>query len=37
MNNEVLQQNEHTMRIMSDEVRTYAHAFVIDNAPCLEL
>ena len=37
MNDEVLRQNEYTMRKMFDEVRAYAHAFVIDNAPCLEL
>ena len=37
MNDEVLRRNEHTMRKMSNEVRSYAHAFVIDNAPCLEL
>ena len=37
MNDEVLRRNKHTMRRMSDEVRAYAHAFVIDNAPCLEL
>jgi hypothetical protein len=36
MNDEVLRRNEHTMRKMSDEVRSHAHAFVIDNAPCLE-
>ena len=36
MNDEVLRQNEHTMRKISDEVHAHAHAFVIDNAPCLE-
>lgn len=36
MNDEILRQNASTKRRMSDEVRGYAHAFVIDNAPCLE-
>ena len=36
MNDEVLRRNEYTKRRMSDEVRGYAHEFVIDNAPCLE-
>ena len=36
INDEVLRQNEHRRRRMSDEVRGHAHAFVIDNAPCLE-
>ena len=36
MNDEMLWRNEHAMRRMSDEVRAYAHAVVIDNAPCLE-
>lgn len=36
MNDEILRVNEHRKRRMSDEVRGYAHAFVIDNAPCLE-
>ena len=29
-------QNEQMKRKMSDEVRSYVHAFVIDIAPCLE-
>ena len=37
MNDEVLRRNKYTMCIMSNEVRAYAHAFVIENAPCLEL
>ena len=36
MNDEILRLNEHSKRRMSDDVRGYAHAFVIDNAPCLE-
>ena len=36
INNEVLRQNEHRRRRMSDKVRGHAHAFVINNAPCLE-
>ena len=36
MNDEVLRPNEHRRRRMSDEVCGYAHAFVTDNAPCLE-
>ena len=36
MNDEILRLNEHLKRRMSDEVRAHAHAFVIDNAPCLE-
>lgn len=36
MNDEILGENASTKRRMSDELRGYAHAFVIDNAPCLE-
>ena len=36
MNDKILTRNEHTKRKMSDEMCGYAHAFVIDNAPCLE-
>ena len=36
MNDEILRLNEHSKRRMSDEVRGYAHAFDIDNAPCLD-
>lgn len=36
MNNEVLRRNEHMKRKLFHDVRGYAHAFVINNAPCLE-
>ncbi len=36
MNDEVVRGNERTKRKLSDEVRSYAHAFVLDNAPSLE-
>ena len=36
MTDEILRDNDNTKRRLSDEVRGYAHAFVIDNAPCLE-
>lgn len=36
MNDEILTGNEHRKRKMSDEMRGHAHAFVIDNAPCVE-
>ena len=36
MNDEILTGNEHTKRKMSDEMRVHAHAFIIDNAPCVE-
>lgn len=35
MNDEVLSCQQHKKRKMSDEVRNYAHAFVLDNAACL--
>lgn len=37
MNDEILGQNDFSKRMMSDELRGYAHAFVLDNAACLEL
>ena len=36
MNDEVIRGAASKQRRLSDEVRSYAHAFVIDNAPCLE-
>jgi hypothetical protein len=36
MNDEVIRCRAPHKRPLSDEVRLYAHAFVIDNAPCLE-
>jgi len=36
MTNEILQSNSQRKRKMSDEFRHLAHAFVLDNAACLE-
>lgn len=36
MNDEILTGKDHTKRKMSDEMRLHAHAFVIDNAPCVQ-
>jgi hypothetical protein len=36
MKDEVLKENERMKRKMSDDVRSYIHAFVPDNAPSLE-
>ncbi len=36
MNDEILRSNSKRTRKMSNEFRSYAHAFVLDNAACLE-
>ena len=36
MNDKVIRGTASKQRRLSNEVRSYAHAFVIDNAPCLE-
>ena len=36
MNDEVLSPHESKKRKMSTEMRSYAHAFVLDNAACLQ-
>lgn len=36
MNDEILRSNSRRRRKMSTEFRSYAHAFVLDNAACLE-
>jgi len=36
MTNEILRSNFHRKRKMFDEFRNFAHAFVLDNAACLE-
>lgn len=36
MNDEVLSYQQHQKRKMSNEVRSFAHVFVLDNAACLQ-
>jgi hypothetical protein len=36
MTDEILRSNSQRKRKMSDQFREYAHAFILDNAMCLE-